>query len=84
MAALSQAGYPLVRTEATFFLYPEVPPKEDDVAFCDRLAELGVLVLPSSVFHDRGHFRISLTATDAPLDRALSILAGFRVAGAAA
>ena len=34
----------------------------------------GVLVLPAPVFHHQGHFRISLTATDAMLDRALDVL----------
>ena len=37
-------------------------------------ATQGVLVLPSPVFHHQGHFRISLTANDAMLDRALDVL----------
>jgi aspartate aminotransferase len=71
--ALSGAAYELVPSEATFFLYPRVP-CGDDVAFVERLAERGVLVLPAAVFHDTGHFRISLTASDEMIERALDVL----------
>ena len=73
MGSLLQAGYDLVPSQATFFLYPRAP-GGDDLAFAQRLAEQGVLVLPSSVFHHRGHFRLALTATDEMLDRALPVL----------
>jgi aspartate aminotransferase len=62
-----------VPSQATFFLYPATP--GDDFAFTERLAGRGVLVLPAPVFHHRGHFRLSLTARDDMLDRALSVLA---------
>ena len=73
VAALREGGYDLVEPEATFFLYPRAP-GGDDVAFAERLAARGVLVLPSSVFHHAGHVRLSLTASDAMLDRALPVL----------
>lgn len=70
-SGLRDAGYELVDPEATFFLYPRVP--GDDLAFCARLAELGVLALPARVFHGEGHVRLSVTATDEVIERALPI-----------
>ena len=43
-------------------------------AAVEALAERDVLVLPSSVFHHRGHLRISLTGSDEMLERALPVL----------
>jgi aspartate aminotransferase len=74
LAALEAAGYAVVPSQGTFFLYPQTP-GGDDFAFTERLAQRGVLVLPAPVFHHRGHFRISLTARDDMLDRGLRILA---------
>jgi aspartate aminotransferase len=72
ISELTRFGYRVVPSQATFFLYPGSL-EEDEFSFATRLAKQGVLVLPSTVFHDRGHFRISLTASDEMLDRALSI-----------
>jgi hypothetical protein len=33
------------------------------------------MVLPASVFHDDGRFRIALTGSEAMIDRALDVLA---------
>jgi aspartate aminotransferase len=46
----------------------------DDVAFSRRLADRHVLVLPGTVCEVPGYFRISLTATDDMIDRALPAL----------
>jgi aspartate aminotransferase len=73
VTALREAGYDLVPPEATFFVYPRSP-DPDDFDFAARLTARGVLVLPSSVFHHPGHFRISLTATDEMLGEALRAL----------
>ena len=74
LAALEAGGYEVVPSQATFFLYPRTPRGLDDFAFAERLARRGVLVLPAPVFHHQGHFRISLTARDEMVDRALGIL----------
>jgi len=71
---LTKADYAVTPSQATFFLYPRTP-GGDDFAFTERLARRGVLVLPADVFHHQGHFRISLTARDDMLDRALTVLA---------
>jgi aspartate aminotransferase len=74
--ALAAAGYEVVPSQATFFLYPATPDRDgDDFAFTERLARRGVLVLPAPVFHHRGHFRIALTATGDMVRRALTVLA---------
>lgn len=70
---LVAAGYDLVPSQATFFLYPRSP-VPDDFAFVEALAREGVLVLPASLFHDRGRFRISLTGSEGMIDRALDVL----------
>lgn len=74
IGALRRYGYELAPSDATFFIYPKAP-GGDDWAFAEALAARGVLVMPSSLFHHAGHFRLSLTATDAMLDAALPILA---------
>ena len=50
---------------------PLAEPLADDLAFCHSLAEQNVLVLPGATFEMPGYFRISLTASDAMIDRAL-------------
>jgi aspartate aminotransferase len=51
-------------------VYPRSP-IPDDQRFVQRLAERGVLVLPSALFHHSGHVRLSLTASDEMIERAL-------------
>jgi aspartate aminotransferase len=46
-------------------------PWSDDVAFANLLGEHDILVLPGSVCEIPGYFRLSLTATDDMIDRAL-------------
>jgi aspartate aminotransferase len=75
LEALESMGYELPPAEATFFVYPRVPSGDDDVGFCARLAEDGLIAMPAAIFHHRGHFRLSLTANDATIDRALPVLA---------
>jgi aspartate aminotransferase len=47
----------------------------DDVEFARRLREDNVLVLPGRTVDMPGYFRISLTATDGMIDRALPVFA---------
>ena len=71
--ALRSAGLAVHPSQATFFLYPEAP-GGDAWGFTERLAERGVLVLPAESFHHSGHIRISLTGTDAMIERGLAVL----------
>jgi aspartate aminotransferase len=69
---LRPAGYELHSPEGTFYLLPRSP-IEDDVAFTERLARDKVYVLPGAVVEMPGRFRISLTANDEMVERALPI-----------
>jgi len=73
-SALRSYGYSVVPGQATFFLYVRSPDR-DDFAFTERLASKGVFVLPGSLFHDSGYFRISVTASDEMVERALPVFA---------
>jgi aspartate aminotransferase len=77
---LTAAGYGLRVPEGTFYLWVRSP-DADDVEFCRRLADRNVLVLPGTVCEVPGNFRISLTASNDMIDRALP---AFRAAGAEA
>jgi aspartate aminotransferase len=68
--ALRAMGYEVTRPEGTFYLMARSP-DPDDMAFAERLAELGALVLPGSIVECPGWFRISLTASDAMVERGL-------------
>jgi aspartate aminotransferase len=67
---LTAAGYNLRLPEGTFYLWVRSP-DPDDVAFCRSLADKHVLVLPGATCEVPGHFRISLTASQEMIDRAL-------------
>lgn len=69
---LRSAGYDLHSPEGTFYLLPRSP-IEDDVAFTERLARDKVYVLPGAAVEMPGRFRISLTANDEMVERALPI-----------
>jgi aspartate aminotransferase len=74
VAALRDFGYELHVPEGTFYLLPRTP-VEDDVAFTEALARRDVFVLPGTAVEMPGYIRLSLTATDAMIDRALPVLA---------
>jgi aspartate aminotransferase len=67
---LREAGYELHVPEATFYLLPRSPLR-DDQAFTDALAEDDVFVLAGHLVELPGYFRISLTASDEMIDVAL-------------
>lgn len=74
VAALRAQGYELHVPEATFYLLPRCP-VPDDQAFTERLSHREVYVLPGHVVEMPGYFRISLTASDEMIDRALPVFA---------
>lgn len=79
VAALRGMGYDLHVPEGTFYLLVRSP-LADDEAFIELLAEHDVFCLPGSILELPGTFRISLTANDAMIARALP---GFEAAMAA-
>jgi aspartate aminotransferase len=70
VGAMREMGYETTFPEGTFYVMAKAP-IPDDEAFAARLAELGVLVLPGSVVEVPGWFRISLTASDEMVGRAI-------------
>jgi aspartate aminotransferase len=70
---LRAAGYHLRPPEGTFCLWVRSP-VPDDVMFSRSLADHKILVLPGTTCEAPGYFRISLTATDDMIDRALPAL----------
>ncbi len=67
---LREMGYELHEPEGTFYLLPRSP-IADDHAFIEWLAEHGVFCLPGALVEMPGYFRISLTANDEMVERAL-------------
>jgi aspartate aminotransferase len=75
MVALERAGYPLVRPQGAFYMFPAVPdPALDDVEFVGICLEERLLVVPGSGFGSPGHFRISYAVTDRDIDIAVEAL----------
>lgn len=74
VSALKEYGYELQVPEATFYLLVKSP-IADDVEFTRRLRRDNVLVLPGRAVEMPGYFRISLTATDDMVERALPVFA---------
>lgn len=70
VSALRGMGYTLHVPEGTFYLLV-ASPLADDGAFLELLAEHDVFCLPGSVAECPGYFRISLTANDEMIERAL-------------
>lgn len=70
VTALRESGYEVHVPEGTFYLLPKSP-WPDDRAFVKLLARSHIYVLPGSVCEIPGYFRISLTANDEMIERAL-------------
>lgn len=67
---LTKAGYEVLLPEGTFYLWAKWP-KGDAEDYWNRLADRDVFVLPGSIMNTADYFRISLTASDSMVDRAL-------------
>jgi aspartate aminotransferase len=74
MATLRAAGYEALLPEGTFYLWSRWP-EGDTEKFWDALADRDVFVMPGSIMNAPRHFRISLTASDAMVERALPAFA---------
>jgi aspartate aminotransferase len=74
VAAMRDQGYSIESPEAGFYLFPRSP-IPDSIEFCGWLDDRRVYTLPGEAFERPGYFRISLTATDEMVERALPVLA---------
>lgn len=72
--ALSEAGYEFVESQGTFYLWVKSPVSNERL-LVDALAEDNVFVLDGTSLEYPGYVRLSLTATDAMVDRALGSFA---------
>jgi aspartate aminotransferase len=68
--ALQEMGYTMHCPEGTFYLLPRSP-LQDDFAFNRVLNSQRIFCLPGTVVEMPGYFRISLTASDEMIQRAL-------------
>ena len=80
MAALSGAGYGPILPEGTFYLFARWP-DGDPGEHWNRVADRDVFVMPGSILAAPDWFRISLTASDAMVEKAVP---AFREAAAEA
>ena len=67
---LRQMGYEVTLPQGTFYLLVRSP-LADDLAFTEILGEHKIYCLPGTIFELPGYFRISLTANDEMIQRAL-------------
>jgi aspartate aminotransferase len=74
MSTLRAAGYGVLPPEGTFYLWTKWPEGDPDQLW-NRLADRDVFVMPGSIMNAPNYFRISLTASDAMIERALPALA---------
>jgi aspartate aminotransferase len=77
VSALRELGYDLHSPEGTFYLLPKSP-IPDDWAFVEMLAAQQIFCLPGVVVELPGFFRISVTASDAMIERSLPGFAAVR------
>ncbi len=70
MATLSESGYDVLPPEGTFYLFSRWPTGGANDPW-NALADRDVFVMPGSILNAPDHFRISLTASDAMVERSL-------------
>jgi aspartate aminotransferase len=70
VTALRDIGYDVHSPEGTFYLLPRSP-LADDWAFSEILIDNKILCLPGTVVELPGYFRLSLTANDDMIERAI-------------
>jgi aspartate aminotransferase len=68
--ALDKSGYVVLPPEGTFYLWIKWP-EGDPERMWNALANCDVFVMPGSVMNTNQYFRISLTASDEMISRAL-------------
>ncbi len=77
VAELRDMGYDVHLPEGTFYLLPRSP-IADDLLFSEILATHNIFCLPGTIVEVPGYFRLSLTANDEMIERALPGFAAAR------
>jgi len=70
--ALEQAGYDLLQSEGTFYLFCKCPGGDGDL-FWNALADRDVFVMPGRVMEVPEYFRICLTASESMIERSIPV-----------
>jgi aspartate aminotransferase len=70
VTALRNMGYETSNPEGTFYILVKSPMK-DDVAFTKTLADNGIFCIPGTLMDLPGYIRLSLTANDEMVERAI-------------
>jgi len=76
-AGLARAGYETTPLEGAFYAFPRSP-EPDDLVFCRRMLDRGLVLVPGTAFGAPGHFRVSYAAALEALERGMKILADAR------
>jgi aspartate aminotransferase len=77
-AALTSAGFDVLRPEGTFYLWSKWPPGDPERHW-NALAERKVFVMPGSLMNSPAYLRVSLTASDKMVEQALPAFAAIGV-----
>jgi aspartate/methionine/tyrosine aminotransferase len=72
-SALAKAGLEHPPLDGAFYAFPRSP-EPDDLVFCRRMLDQGLVLVPGTAFGVPGHFRLSYAVADDVLDRGLAIL----------
>jgi aspartate aminotransferase/aminotransferase len=80
VAGLVEAGYSAAKPGGAFYVFPLVPDGAGSgTEFVARAIENELLIIPGGIFSSRDtHFRISYAASDATIERGLSVLRKLR------
>jgi len=70
---LDELGIETPPLEGGFYAFPKSP-DADDLVFCRRMLDQGLIIVPGSAFGVPGHFRISYAVPEDVLERGLDIL----------
>jgi aspartate aminotransferase len=70
---LADIGLETTPLDGGFYAFPKSP-EADDLVFCRRMLDQGLVIVPGMAFGAPGYFRMSYAADDAVLDRGLEIL----------
>jgi aspartate aminotransferase len=73
-AALAAASFEAPPLEGAFYAFPKSP-EADDLVFCRRMLDRGLVIVPGTAFGAPGRFRISYAVELDVLDRGLAMLA---------
>ena len=72
-AALEQLGLEHPPMEGAFYAFPKSP-EADDLVFCRRMLDQGLILVPGTAFSTPGHFRLCYAVDEVVLERGLEIL----------